>query len=81
MRHQVAKLWRYLKGRCWCRKRHRPVFVAPGGYGGRDHLNRKRAAYTSVWCVVCDNRWEENRSRRPGEVQELPGLRLWEVDR
>lgn len=55
----VRVLYRYLKGRVWCLTFHAPVVRELGGYGGRDHLNRRRKAYHSIWCVKCNNGWDQ----------------------
>ena len=55
----VRVLCRYIKGRVWCLTFHAPVLRTLGGYGGRDHLNRRRKAYHGMWCVKCNNRWDQ----------------------
>jgi hypothetical protein len=55
----LRALFRYLKGRAWCLTFHFPVIRLLGGYGGRDHWGRRRKSYHDMWCVVCDNQWEQ----------------------
>lgn len=75
-REQPRRALNHLKGRLWCRRRHAPVFVDIGGYGGLDDFHRKRRMYYGCWCVVCDNRWEEN-GRTPKPTKEtLAAIRL-----
>lgn len=56
---QRRALRRYIKGRVWCLTWHSPVIRELGGYGGLDHLGRRRKSYHSIWCVTCGNRWEQ----------------------
>jgi len=49
----------YIKGRIWCMTFHAPVLRCLGGYGGVDYLHRQRKAYHNMWCVKCDNRWQQ----------------------
>ncbi len=56
---KVKHLWKYFKGRLWCLTFHAPVIRELGGYGGRDHWGRRRKSYHSMWCVKCNNRWDQ----------------------
>lgn len=55
----LLKILHYYKGRLYCLYKHAPVIRGLGGYGGIDHLHRSRKAYHSMWCVKCNNRWEQ----------------------
>jgi len=56
----LGRIWRYYKGRYYCRVWHSPVICHLGGYGGSDHLLRKQKEYKGVYCVSCGNHWEES---------------------
>jgi len=70
----LRPLWRYAKGRVWCLAFHAPVLRMWGGYGGRDHWGRRRKAYHDMWCIVCNNRWEQ---RDKGERCRGPQAWHW----
>ena len=61
----VTVKWKWLKGECWCRFRHRPLFRGLGGWGGRDVWGRKREAYSDMRCLVCRNLWQTMRPHKP----------------
>jgi hypothetical protein len=58
-------VWRVYKGRLWCRQFHGPVLCGLGGYGGVDHLFRRRGSYKSVSCLKCGNAWDETGGYKP----------------
>ena len=55
----IKTFFRFIKGRLWCLTFHSPVLRCIGGYGGYDHFGRRRKAYHNMWCVLCDNKWEQ----------------------
>lgn len=68
---QRRELRRYLKGRIWCLTWHSPVIRGLGGYGGLDQLGRRRKAYHSMRCLMCDNHWEQEDKGEPCKAADM----------
>lgn len=65
----LRRLWRYYKGRLWCLTMHAPVIRQLPGFGWRDQWGRYRgSAYHEMWCVVCNNRWEQAERGEPNKA-------------
>ena len=66
MKYSVMKqMFRFLKGRIWCLTFHAPVIRTMGGYGGVSAFGFRRRAYHGMWCVKCENRWEQKSFGEP----------------
>jgi len=70
----MQKIWNYYKGRIWCLRFHAPVIRCLGGYGVKNHFGRCYKAYHSMWCVVCDNRWDQ-----PDMGEKCVGSHIWHL--
>ena len=57
--YKLKLMFRYIKGRVWCMTFHQPVVRCMGGYGGRTVFGRRQRAYHGMWCVKCNNRWDQ----------------------
>lgn len=64
-RHRIREVVTYYFGELWCRRFHRPLFTSLGGYGGTDHLGRRRGKYHGVRCVKCGRSWEKSGDSKP----------------
>ncbi len=53
-------IYKYYKGRYYCRRFHKPVVGSIGGYGGVNHFLMSKKSYKEMWCLSCDNKWEES---------------------
>ena len=65
LRRRIVSVCRYIKGRLWCRRFHKPVFYNIGGYGGRDVWGRRRKEYHGFHCWRCGNRWDQSGRPKP----------------
>ena len=62
---KIRQCWTYYVGEYWCRRFHRPLFSNLGGYGGIDHLGKRRKEYYSLYCSKCNRNWEKNGKPKP----------------
>jgi len=60
LRHRIREIATFYVGEFWCRRFHGPLFASLGGYGGTDHLGRRRAEYFGLRCVKCGRSWEKS---------------------